>query len=395
MSHTVADPAVESASSPWASSPTAPPPPATSVRRVLHVVNGEHFSGAERVQDLLAGYLPACGYEVAFACVKADRFPEARQHRGAALYEVPMRWKFDGLAARRVAQLVRAEQYELIHAHTPRSLLIGGLAAKRTSTPLIYHVHSPAGRDSTRVLQNRFNVWTERTYARRSAQLIAVSPSVRNYMIDQGFDPNHVSCVANGVPRLATPPRYAAPTTWTLGMAALFRPRKGVEILLEALAAARSTGIDVRLRAIGPFESTSYRRDTLRLVDRLALEEAIDWTGFVHDVPAELAKIDALALPSLFGEGLPMVVLEAMAAGVPVIASHVEGVPEAIRHRQDGLLVEPSSVSQLAYAIEELASGSFNYSAMSANAQRRHAARFSAEVMARGVADVYDRILSV
>src|SRR5688500_3967485 len=63
----------------------------TQLVRVLHVVNGEHFSGAERVQDLLAGHLPTCGYELSFACVKPGRFPAARQHRDARLYELPMR----------------------------------------------------------------------------------------------------------------------------------------------------------------------------------------------------------------------------------------------------------------------------------------------------------------
>ena len=66
-------------------------------------------------------------------------------------------------------------------------------------------------------------------------------------------------------------------------------------------------------------------------------------------------------LPSLFGEGLPMVVLEAMAAGVPVVASRVEGVPEAVGHRETGLLVEPGSVSQLAQAIEEVVGGDVDY----------------------------------
>jgi len=367
----------------------------TAALRVLHVVNGEHYSGAERVQDLLAEHLPAFGYEASFACVKPDRFPAARSFQQARLYELPMRGRFDWSAARKLALLIREQQYELIHAHTPRSLIVGALAAKQTGVPLLYHVHSPAGRDSTRRFANRVNLWLERASARRAAQLIAVSPSVQRYMIEQGFPAAQVVYVANGVPRVDVPPRTERPPTWTLGMTALFRPRKGVEVLLEAIAAARSTGLDVRLRAIGPFESNDYERSVHQLVEQLNIENAIDWTGFVQDIPAELARIDALALPSLFGEGLPMVVLEAMAAGVPVIASHVEGVPEAIRHRIDGLLVEPGSVSQLAQAIAELADGGeLDYAAMSRSAQQRHAAQFAAEIMARRVADVYDRVLA-
>ncbi|MBA3483192.1 MAG: glycosyltransferase [Pirellulales bacterium] len=365
----------------------------TQHARILHVINGEHFSGAERVQDLLAGYLPVCGYEVSFACVKPGRFPQAREHRNAKLYELPMRGRLDVNCGRKLAQLVRDERYAIIHAHTPRSLMVGGQAARIAGVPLVYHVHSPAGRDSTHWVRNMANVWLERRTAHRAARLIAVSPSVRRYMIEQGFLASHVVCVPNGVPRIAAPPRAKTPATWTLGMTALFRPRKGIEVLLEALAEVRKRGHDVRLRAIGPFETRDYEAEVLGLVGRLDLAHAIDWTGFVTDIGAELKKIDALVLPSLFGEGLPMVVLEAMAAGVPVIASNVEGVPEAIRDREDGLLVGPDSSASLAAAIKKLIGGELDYPAMSRAAQQRHAEHFSAEIMAGRVAEVYDAVL--
>jgi glycosyltransferase involved in cell wall biosynthesis len=178
-------------------------------------------------------------------------------------------------------------------------------------------------------------------------------------------------------------------------MAALFRPRKGIEILIETLAALRSRGLDVHLQAIGPFETAAYENEVKSLVDRLGVAEAITWTGFVNDVPAELEKIDLFVLPSLFGEGLPMVVLEAMAAGVPVVASRVEGIPAAIRHREEGLLCEAGSVSQLALAIEELVvdASEIDYAALSRNAQQRHAECFSARAMADKVAQVYREVL--
>jgi glycosyltransferase involved in cell wall biosynthesis len=380
---------------PLQQSPTSKPKVAAPPQlvRVLHVINGEHYSGAERVQDLLAGHLPKSGYEVSFACVKPGRFPDARQHCDARLYELPMRSRFDLNCGRKLAQLVRDEQYALIHAHTPRSLMVGGQAARLAGVPLIYHVHSPAGRDSTRWLQNAINVWLERRTGHRAARLIAVSPSVRRYMIEQGFLASHVICVPNGVPTIDAPPRLKAPTTWTLGMTALFRPRKGIEVLLEALSEVRQRGHNVRLRAIGPFESRAYEAEVLGMVGRLDLAHAVDWTGFVSDVAAELQKTDALVLPSLFGEGLPMVVLEAMAAGVPVIASNVEGVPEAIRDGDEGFLIEPGRPGPLADAIEELTSGKLNYPAMSRAAQHRHAEHFSAEIMATRVAEVYDAVL--
>ena len=370
---------------------------ATATVLVLHVVNGEHYSGAERVQDLLAQELPALGFEVGFACLKPGRFPEARRSKLAALYECPMRGPIDLSCVKRLAELIRTENYALVHAHTPRSVFVGSLAAERAGVPLVYHVHSPTARDSTRRLRNFLNAKLERWSLRHAARLIAVSPSLRKLMCDEGFDTGRVVYVPNGVPPLAVSPRSRPTGGWTLGIAALFRPRKGVEVLLEALAALRSRGLDVRLRAIGPFETPEYEAEVKSLVGNLGVDKAITWTGFVSDVAAELARIDLFVLPSLFGEGLPMVVLESMAAGVPVVASRVEGTPEAICHGENGLLCEPASVSQLASAIEELVTGQndLDYAALSRSAQRRHAECFSARSMAAGVAQVYRAVLNL
>jgi glycosyltransferase involved in cell wall biosynthesis len=212
-------------------------------------------------------------------------------------------------------------------------------------------------------------------------------------MIGRGIAANRVTCVPNGVPLTThTRERRAPDGAWTLGAVALFRPRKGMEVLLEALVALRSRGVDVRLRAVGGFETPAYESAIRALAERLGLVEAIDWIGFTRGVNRELTKMDLFVLPSLFGEGLPMVVLEAMAAGLPVVATHVEGVPEAVVHRQTGLLVEPGSVSQLALAIQEIVAGKIDYAQLSHGARRRHAELFSDTKLAAGVADVYRQV---
>jgi glycosyltransferase involved in cell wall biosynthesis len=230
---------------------------------------------------------------------------------------------------------------------------------------------------------------------READRLIAVSPSVREYMIGRGIAAERVACVPNGVPASNFIQERRTPSgAWTLGTIALFRPRKGIEVLLEALALLRSHDMDVRLRAVGGFETSTYEDSVRSLAERLGLEDAIDWIGFTRAVNRELAKIDLFVLPSLFGEGLPMVVLEAMAAGVPVVASRVEGVPEAVAHRQTGLLVEAGSVSQLARGIEEIVLGGIDYCTLSRGARRRHAESFSDTLMASRVAAVYREVLA-
>ena len=174
---------------------------------------------------------------------------------------------------------------------------------------------------------------------------------------------------------------------------ALFRPRKGIEVLLDAMALLRRQGIDVHLRAVGSFESPKYAAEIAARVRQLGLTDHVTWTGFTRNVTDELLKMDLFVLPSLFGEGLPMVILEAMTAGVPIVATRVSGIPEAIRDGCDGVLVEPGDAEDLARAIAAVIRGDYDWSATQASAMARHASKFSDRAMAAGVAAVYRELL--
>ena len=164
-------------------------------------------------------------------------------------------------------------------------------------------------------------------------------------------------------------------------------------MLLDAMAILRDQGHSVRLRAVGSFETEEYGQQLKEQAERLDLVDSIEWTGFTRDVNAELVQMDLFVLPSLFGEGLPMVVLESMAAGVPVVGTKVEGVPEAIRDGIDGLLANPSDPADLATAIAKVADGTVDWKELRQSAITRHAERFSDHAMAAGVAEVYRSLL--
>jgi glycosyltransferase involved in cell wall biosynthesis len=210
-----------------------------------------------------------------------------------------------------------------------------------------------------------------------------------------GYREELIRVVPNGVPSGPELTARETPSgTWTLSMVALFRPRKGLEVLLHALAELRAQQVPVRLRAIGPFETPEYEATIRELVAELGLEDAIDWIGFTREVNRELAQTDLFVLPSLFGEGLPMVVLEAMAAGVPVIGTAIEGIPEAIRDGVDGLIAAPSDAASLASAIRRVIEGEVDWQALRASARLRQVALFSDHSMATGVAQVYRELLA-
>lgn len=362
--------------------------------RVLHLINGEHYAGAEKVQDLLGLGLPEHGVEVTFACLKPDRFPAMRQSQDAALVRVPMRSRFDLRPARQLAHFIRDDGYQLIHTHTPRAALVGQRAARLAGVPLVHHVHGQTLVEVGRRGISWISAKVERYSLRRAKRLIAVSDSSAAYLREQGFDGNQIGIVPNGVPvpqtrRSSSPPQ----SVWTIGTVALFRPRKGTEVLLDAIAKLRAKGLPVRLRAIGGFETPEYEATVHKHAQRLGIEDAVDWIGFRQDVAAEMSQLDVMVLPSLLAEGLPMVILEAMAAGVPVVGSRVPGITDVVRHNVDGLLAEPNDAASLAEQLSRLIKQQVDWATLRENAQAQHAQHYSAQAMAGGVAAIYRQVL--
>ncbi len=369
--------------------------PANTVQTVktLHLINGEHFSGAERVQDLLALALPEFGYDVGFACLKPDKFPEVR-NSDTALHTLTMNSRFSLGCFRDVVDIAKREDYRVLHAHTPRTLMIGALASRKLKCPLVYHVHSPVGRDSCRGLMNRLNGMIEKLSLRQVSKMICVSNSLGQYMAELGHSPEKLAVVPNGVELVDNLVIPTVPKgTWTIGCMALYRPRKGTEVLLEALKILKEKDSPVRLRAVGPFQTDTYQEEVLARVEALGIGDMIEWTGFQTNVNEQLAAMDVFVLPSLYGEGLPMVVLEAMANAVPVVASNVEGIPEAVRDGVDGMIFESGDAEDLASKLSSLVGNEQLWASMSQSALERQRTKLSNRSMAQGVAAVYDGLL--
>lgn len=365
------------------------------VIKTLHVINGEHFSGAERVQQLLGNRLGDFGVSSEFACLKPGKFAECSGLPRERVHQINMRGRLDWNAVQRLCDLASEREVDLLHAHTPRSALLTAITARRRSLPWVYHVHSPAARDSTRQIINWINHYVERVCRSSCNRLITVSKSLRRDCLKNGVPRQKLIAIGNGV--AALPP--IDPTarwdrqSWRLGMIALFRPRKGIETLLHALARLGGQQQNVTLDIIGGFESEDYRQKTLRLIRELNLENRIHFVGFTNDVPSALAELDAMVLPSLFGEGMPMVVLEALACGVPVIATRVEGTPEVVRDGVEGLLAEPNDVASLSAAISRFVASRNDWQRMSIAALDRHRAKFSDVQMAKKIAQTYRQLL--
>lgn len=363
--------------------------------RALHLINGESYAGAERVQDLLGQRLPELGVAPTLVALKPREFA-ARRRSDCELMELPMRSRFDLRPALQLIVSQRHRGWSIVHTHTPRAAMIGALLSRWTGMPLVHHVHSPTARDSANRWRNRLNCTIEGLAMRHAHRVLAVSPSLEDYVRQNGVDASRVRRVMNGVPTPGplvsrSPPSVRA----VIGCTALFRERKGLGVLLHAFAKLLpSPRMDLELRVVGGFESEGYESRMHRMAAELGIADRVQWRGFRADVNAELTEMDVFVLPSVYGEGMPMALLEAMAAGVPCVASAVEGIPTLLDEGLAGLLCQPGDADALAACLQQLLGTPALWSDLRARAYARQCRHFSDRSMASGVANVYAEVLA-
>lgn len=333
--------------------------------RILHLVNGERISGPERVVEHLVGHARETNPKI-IALIDGEF---ARSSPAVSL--VRSRAKVDLSIVPSLAQRVRSGRFDIIHAHTPRANLVGRLAGRLVGVPVVCHVHSPTWAEGTSRTLNRARSWIDDTTAPLTSHHIAVSHWLKAELAARGYDPRRISVCHNGVDVTGIATSVAEyrhsdvrsqlqlpAHRLVFSMFAMFRPRKGADVLLRAFAqsSARRHAAILALvgGAYGEGERT-YLDDLRDLATRLGISRAVRFTGFVPSIAPWLAATDVAVLPSRFGEGLPMALLEQLAAGIPTITTASPGNVEAVEHEVNALVVAPGSVGELAHAIDRLA----------------------------------------
>ncbi|MGE0800803.1 MAG: glycosyltransferase family 4 protein [Lautropia sp.] len=363
---------------------------------VLHLLNGEQYSGLERVVDELAAAGATERFRLVLALLKPGTMRQRMSTADVAMHDLPMRSRVDFGVARAAATLAEAANCALLHSHTVRSALVARRVQRLTGLPWLHHVHSPALHESARRHLNLSNHLAEWAVLRHADRVVAVSPALARHVEHRyGIAPGRISLVPNGVAdRPQTQPwRTTRSRPFTLLCAALFRDRKGLEHLVDAAALLRDGGRDFRLRLAGEFADPGHEAAIRAQVSRLNLDSHVEYLGFVEDMTQLLDACDVFVLPSLYGEGLPMALLEAMAHGRPIVASDIAGIRELLDNGA-GLLVPPGCAPRLADAIGRLMADASLSARLAAAAQDRQRRHYSTRSMQRRLFDCYRELLS-
>jgi glycosyltransferase involved in cell wall biosynthesis len=366
--------------------------------RVLQLGSPTGLYGAERWILALVKHLPPDQVEPIVGTIKdmpGDVPPLCRQAAvtGFRTQVFESHGKLSLSAVRLINTFIRANRIDILHTHGYKTDILGGLAARGTGCRVISTPHgwSTNAGIKLRIYESldRLAFYLFDAVVPLSTELYAGLrrfPGLRRklYLIGNGVDLSE--CHAATIPA-------AELTQWKesgdriIGYIGQLIPRKGVDTLIRAFSALRFTNRRLCIVGEGP-----QRAQLENLTARLGEGERVRFFGYRPDRIAFLRGFDAFVLPSAL-EGTPRCVLEAMAVGVPVIASDIPGCRTLIRVGSTGLLFELGDVAGLTEALARLFADGHERDALSHAAKAFVHARFSAEVMAARYADLYRRLL--
>jgi len=348
-------------------------------RRVLHFVTGG-FSGATQVALTLARAARDSDQQQATLVLRHKRqtdraHVEALRQEGLDVHVVPGWSHLATIAA--LVLLCRRLRPDVLVAHGFSEHLWGRYAGLIASVPALVQVEH-----NSRERYGRWRLAQARWLAKFTARIVAVSEGVRQALLARGFSPQQVVAIPNGI--ALSPFEAADAHPWRkrvpgIVMAARFSRQKDHATLLHALALLRARGLQPPLLLAGA-GSARHRAEAEALVQRLGLQAQVRFLGHTPELPQLLMQHQVCALSTHY-EGMPLALVEGMAAGCAVIGSAVPGVQELISDGVNGRLAPEGDATAWADALQALLCEPERSERMAAHARAEARQRYSVQRM--------------
>ncbi len=365
--------------------------------KVFHLISSAGFYGAERVIVTLSQTLKGMGHPATVGVFRNERSPNTEIAVEARVKNIPVqlfpcKGRLDWNTVRLLRASLKEHRPDVVHAHGFKADIYGYLATRGSGAILVSTCHTWYDNDLAVYL---FGV-LDRFVLRRFDMTVAVSGEVAQQLRSSGVGESRIRIIGNGinVPQFAcarpTLRQHLVASTAVVGLVGRLAPEKGIQYFLDAAAVVLRSSPEVSFVVVG---DGPERRNLEEAVRSLGIENKVHFAGKLEDMAGVYASLDILVSSSL-KEGLPMTILEALAAGRPVVATAVGAVPELVLHEQTGLLTPPADAGALASAILRLLDDGQLREKLAVQGQRLVQEQFSAEAMATQYLKVYDEVIA-
>ena len=367
------------------------------MRTVLHLIDTDGPGGAETVFVQVAAGMAARRWGTV-AAVPGPGWPhDALRARRIEPLSLRARGGFDAAHAARLALLLRRRRVDLVHAHLLGAGVYATLAGVLAGVPVVTTLHGAADVPP----DERHRRLKLRLLGRRANRVVFVSAPLRDRLMDGWpLHPARTAVVHNGIDAAAFRPGRddslrrelgIAPGALLLGAVGNLRPDKDYPVLLHAAARLREHLPGVRLVVAGE-GGNALEAELRALATRLGLGDTVVFAGFRADPERVLRALDLFVLSSR-SEGFSLSTVQAMACGLPVVATRSGGPEEIVADGRTGILVAPGSPDALADAVLRLARDPEARARLGRAAREEALARFTLERMVRGYEAVYAECL--
>ncbi|BAK78450.1 glycosyl transferase, group 1 [Pseudogulbenkiania sp. NH8B] len=354
---------------------------------ILHTESSLGWGGQEhRTFKEMVG-LRKLGQRLLLACQPGAKFAVRAREAGFEVFEVRMRNGVDLAAVAKLAALMRRERVDVVNTHSGRDSILGGLAGRM------------AGRLVVRTRHLALPITSRFTYTTLPHYVVSVSEHVRRYLEGEGVPQHRIGTIYTGIDPEAMVLDGASTLRAELGLpdsaklvgtVAILRKKKGHQRIVEAAPAILAACPDAHF----VFAGDGPQLDNLKAqIAAAGLNERFHLLGLRRDIANVLAGCDLFLLPTE-QEALGTSFIEAMAMGLPVIGTRVDGVPEVVRHDDNGLLIEPDDVASLAAAVIRLLGDDPLHSRMAARSRELVSSVFHVDTMCRDMLALYRRLLA-
>ena len=360
---------------------------------ILQLISSEGMYGAENMLPSLSAALVRRGHRIVVAVFEDRRSPHvevavAAEAQGFETHRIPCSGRWDTQAVRAIRTLIDESGFQIVHTHGYKADLYGFAAARGRHIALVSTCHNWPDQ---RLLMQAYAA-LDRFILRKFAAVTTPSTRVARILTKSGVDREKVKVILNGVDvarfagaEPALRKELGRSNDRLIGCVARLVPGKGGHILLQAARRVLLTHPSVTFVFVG---SGPAREAWETLAMNLGIADRVVFTGERGDMPQVYSSLDALVLPS-FDEAMPMCVLEALSAGVPVIATEVGEVPDLIQPNETGILVAPGDVDALAGSLLWMLDHPGRAAEMGARGRAMVQRSFSSDSMARNYESVY------
>lgn len=365
--------------------------------KVLQLISSGGYYGAENMLLNLCASQQKAGCQnslMIFYNVHAPNveFYERARRRGLSVRMVHCQGRADWRAVRQIEECIQEDGIELLHTHGYKADLYGYVAARRSGKPIVATCHNWLGGTPALGIYNHL----DRMALKRFHGIAAVSDSVGQRLIDSGVSTKKIRTIANGIDVQTFESAHPLPAlsfdgSKVVGIVARLDLQKGFEYLLRAAGELCGTFPGLKFAIVG---EGSDRNAIEEMIQRFRLRSNVILAGQHSDMPGVYAAMDVFVLPSL-NEGLPMTILEAMAASRPVIATRVGAIPKVIKDGETGLLIDPADADGLRNALARLLADSDLCRRIGAAGHDWVRRNYTSEVMALKYRQMYDDVLGV